>query len=280
MLHNILKIVKKIVSPNNDPGFIIAGVQKSGTTSLYQYLNQHPKLRGSEPKELHYFNRDYYFDKSISDYRSHFTGNRNLIYFEATPAYLYHPGAMENLKRYYPNIKLVILLRNPITRAFSAWHHYRDLFYKNKGENLKFRPKRKGNSLYNLFFANRELFPSFRECLDIEVKLMNNQNPPFEPGLIRRGFYFDQIKKCYSLFPKKNMYITGFNSFIKDPEKIILELCEFLGIPPIKNIKFPFKPFNKRKYIEKIPCEDERFLSTVYYGPNRELSNLIGSIDW
>lgn len=265
---------------HNDPYFIIAGVQKSGTTSLYHYLNHHTELCGSKPKEVHYFNRDYYFDKPYASYRSHFSGSNKNIYFEATPAYIYQPNAMENLKLRYPDIKLIIILREPTSRAFSAWNHYRDVYEKNKGSHIKNKPRREGNLLYEMFYNKMDKFPSFRECIEIEIQLMEEVNPPFEPSLLRRGLYYQQIRKCYDLFPINNCMILGFQDLIIHPKETIGKICEFVGVIPFVNDLFIFKAINKKKYKDKIYRNDQLFLNSFYEPHNKKLIELIGNINW
>ena len=115
------------------PNFIIIGVQRGGTTSLYKYLTKHPKIIPAIKKEIHFFDNN--FHKGISWYQSQFKQNRLLMLLykkkkfydsitgEATPYYIYHPYGVERISKLIPNVKLIILLRNPVERAYSHYQH-------------------------------------------------------------------------------------------------------------------------------------------------------------
>src|SRR5687768_12473294 len=87
--------------PGNIPDFIIVGAQKAGTTSLHYYLKQHPKLVGSSPKEVRFFNADYNYQKGKNWYSKAFRDAKNPfkkgLYFEATPMYMYSSVAAERM---------------------------------------------------------------------------------------------------------------------------------------------------------------------------------------
>ena len=100
-----------------DPDYLIIGAQKSGTTTLFNYLSNHPQVSNPSKKEIHYF--DLNFEKPYSWYQSHFPGPSSMISGEATPYYLYGYNMPERIYRKLPNVKVIVLLRNPIDRAYS-----------------------------------------------------------------------------------------------------------------------------------------------------------------
>lgn len=110
------------------PDFLIIGAQKSGTSSLFHYLGQHPALRPAFRKEVHYF--DGGLKNGESWYRSHFCldspgGHQAVKAFEASPLYLFHPLAARRIHDRIPGMKLVVVLRNPVERAISQYFHSR-----------------------------------------------------------------------------------------------------------------------------------------------------------
>jgi hypothetical protein len=173
-----------IYSRSNHPDFLIIGAQKSGTSSLFNWLNKHPQMRGSSIKEIHYFNNHIHFGRDINWYCKNFPG-KAVFRFEATPAYMYSPHTCESIHRTYPSMKFIVVLRNPVDRAYSAYNHYRSHFAK-RGYNVSIQniPRRDGNRLYELFFRDRDTFPTFRECLDMEMELIDKPEI-FEPALLR-----------------------------------------------------------------------------------------------
>ena len=114
------------------PDFLVIGAARSGTTSLYRYLERHPAIAAASMKEIHYFSIDHW--RGVEWYRAHFPtamtrkivtwrGDARCQTGEATPYYLFHPLAPERIADALPDIRLVILLRNPIDRAFSHYLH-------------------------------------------------------------------------------------------------------------------------------------------------------------
>ena len=114
------------------PDFIIIGTQKGGTTSLYRYLIEHPCVAPIYIKEPHFF--DIYFYKGLQWYRAHFPTavekyyarhiqKHDLITGEASPYYLFHPQAARRVAKTLPKARLIVLLRNPIDRAYSQYQH-------------------------------------------------------------------------------------------------------------------------------------------------------------
>ena len=102
------------------PSFLILGAQKAGTSSLYNYLRQHPSLRLPQKKEMHFF--DLYYMRGLKWYARQFPAfvfNRTKKTGEATPYYLFHPAVAERVATALPNVKLIALLRDPTVRAFA-----------------------------------------------------------------------------------------------------------------------------------------------------------------
>ncbi|MGK7918716.1 MAG: sulfotransferase domain-containing protein, partial [Trichodesmium sp.] len=104
------------------PHFLIIGGQKCGTNSLYNYLIQHPLVAPSLQHEIHYF--DLNFDKDLKWYQSQFPQlEPGIITGESSPYYLFHPLVAQRVFDKYPQIKLIVILRNPVERAISHYYH-------------------------------------------------------------------------------------------------------------------------------------------------------------
>jgi hypothetical protein len=113
------------------PNFIIIGAQRCGTTSLYNYLTRHPSILPARVKEVHYF--DYKSYRGLLWYKANFPmlthklkryiKQKTIITGEASPFYLYHPHAFKRIAQVLPNIKLIVILRNPVDRALSHYIH-------------------------------------------------------------------------------------------------------------------------------------------------------------
>src|SRR5690606_16552205 len=100
-------------------------------------LDQHPNLIGSMPKEVRFFDRDENYAKGVDWYKKSFRRTKGLLrkclYVEATPEYLYRPYVAERIFEYNKELKLIILLRDPVERAYSSWNMYRHFLASKKG---------------------------------------------------------------------------------------------------------------------------------------------------
>lgn len=113
--------------------FLICGTQKGGTIVLDAYLRTHPEICMANHKEIHYFDREKYFLYQKPDYRQYhefFNPNQNhKVLGETTPLYMYWYTAPRRNWEYNSNMKLILILRNPIERAYSHWNMQRDRGY-------------------------------------------------------------------------------------------------------------------------------------------------------
>ncbi len=278
----LLSQAMRAILPSNSPGFIIIGAQKCGTSSLHYYLNQHPDLVASRPKELHFFNREIYFDKDLRWYNSHFKHmyRKGKVFFESTPAYIYHPNTARHLYESYPEICLLVLLRDPVNRAYSAYNHYRDIFEKGlANRSIWSKNRRQGNCLYERLYRNRTSFPTFRECINIELELLAD-NCEFEPSILRRGLYLEQLKEYWRYFSKEQTLIIGFKDLIERTEQILTCVTDFVGARDVGWSFLNRTPRNARFYPEPMHTEDNEFLEDFYLLPSRALFEEIGPVAW
>lgn len=266
------------------PDFLIVGAQKSGTTSLFSYLEEREGFLGSKPKEVHYFDREDNFAKGDSWYHSHFItrpGQKGFL-FEASPEYLSRWKVAPRIKAYNPELKIIILLREPIARAYSAWNMYRQ--WSDDGivpwAIANDQHGRYESPIYRTFFKNG--CPSFSDYIQLEMELIEKGDTEEEPSLIRRGLYKQQIERYVELFGRDKVLVLGFNELTADSEAVIRKCHEFLGVPyqaphlvGEKEIK------NKRAYPSKISSADLEILKKFYATPNQELFGYLGfQPDW
>lgn len=280
MIKRFVGYVYRQMLPVNDPKFIIIGAQKSGTSSLHYYLRQHPQIVGSYPKEIHYFDRDIHTGKSIALYKQHFRGLSSRIHFEATPSYIYTPDTAARIHAQYPDIKLILVLRDPVKRAYSAWNHYRDNFDKGRYKSrFKIRQRQDGNLLYEKFCQGRTVFPSFRECIEIELELID-KNQGFMPALLRRGLYLQQLENYWKYFNEDQIMIIGFKDFISDTTAVLERITDFIGADNYNWLNLDSEPRNLHAYQAPIAEEDKRFLEAYYAESNKKLFERIGKLNW
>lgn len=275
------------VWPKHEPEFLIIGAQKSGTTSLHHYLDQHPKLVGSKPKEVHFFERDEHYKLGIDWYRQSFFDFKHIwgkrIYFEATPDYLYRNGVAERIFKHYPDIKLIILLREPVARAFSSWNMYRDFQAQDKIPAIVKRGYLEGkeNNIFQELYASGP-YPSFKECMEMELKKVADKSELQEPSFIRRGIYVDQIRKYRDLFGANKVAVWGFKDLLEAKSDTLNQMLRFLDLPMHDWSGLKDEPKNKREYTSALDASIKEQLTEFYQPYNEQLFQLLNvtKINW
>jgi len=205
------------------PDFVIIGAQRCGTTSLYHTLMRHPQIGAASRKEVHFFDTNH--DRGALWYRAHFPtvfdrwrGQRVRSRYragEASPYYLFHPLAPGRLKAMIPAAKLIVILRNPVDRAYSHYHH----------------SVRKGYESL-----------SFEQALEMEEERLKSENERIasDPQYVSvahlrwsytsRGFYMDQLQAWLRHFPREQLLVLHLADLRRHPARTWSRLFEFLGI--------------------------------------------------
>lgn len=233
--------------------FIIAGTQKGGTTALDDYFRTHQNICMADKKEVHFFDEDRYFEKkspNYSKYHKYFSPNDySQVIGEATPIYMYWNKAIERIHVYNPQIKLIIILRNPIDRAFSHWNMERD-----KG---------------------RESRKFLTAILDEDSKINSpNYSQNKILSYLDRGHYSQQIKNIYNYFNKNQLLILRSEDLRENPDNTLMNIAEFLSIPPFDPVYH--KEVNSRSYPHKMSKEELTFLKNFYQEEFSSLEDILG----
>ena len=247
------------------PDFMIIGAQKGGTTSLYAYLVQHPNIFSALDKEMHFF--DVHFHKGVLWYRSHFPTSIHKHYIEnismqdfltgeATPDYLFHPHAPKRIAAFLPYVKLIVLLRNPVERAYSGYFHevhmgretlsFEDAIASEEERTEEGRGKVAAGEIYESY--NRGHF-----------------------SYLARGIYVDQLQTWFSFFPREQILILKSEDLYAQPATIFRQTLAFLNVPifePKRLKKEGYEQYNKT--MEKPPAMDPALRKRLveYYEPH------------
>jgi hypothetical protein len=202
------------------PDFLIIGAQKAGTTSLFQTLSSHPGIAGAAGKEVHFF--DYNFQRGERWYRAHFPtvlarwSGRFKLAGEASPFYVFHPLTPARVAQFAPQAKLIVLLRHPVERAYSHYHHQVRLGL----EPLTF--------VEALDQEAERLIGEFEKLLaDATYYSFNYQNYSY----LARGMYADQLTRWFRFFPRYQFLILKSEDYYADPEPVVARVLEFLDLP-------------------------------------------------
>jgi hypothetical protein len=185
------------------PNFLIIGAQKCGTTSLHNILAKHPEAYMSKKKEINYFIKDTEFNKGLEYYSSYFINRKKTIAVgESSPGYICYPGTHHRIYDSLGKIKIVIILRDPIKRAFSQYWDER-----------------------------RELTEYLSEHKIVE-KHLGAQYIPGTRGYFSRGVYYYEVKKYMDLFKKQNVHVIILEELIRNQKEELQKLYLFLGLNP------------------------------------------------
>ena len=246
------------------PDFLIIGAQKSGTTFLYQLLVQHPRVKPAFAKEVHYF--DLNFGKGDNWYRSYFPlqkRNRSTyITGEASPYYLFHPHAPRRASVVVPDAKLVVLLRNPVDRAYSHYQHQVKRVGGEARETLPFE----------------EAIEAEEEIVPREVDKMLQDESYVSSGhrtrsYLSRGIYIDQLLLWSSFFRREQMLVLKSEDLFNDTTNALERVLDLLEIPhwAPKTYSIP----NKREYAGVSPLM-RQWLDEYYKPHNQRLYEYLG----
>ena len=188
--------------------FIGIGAARSATSWLANVLRTHPAVCLSDPKEIRYFNEHLIpvgpnrgkanpvHGRSIDWYEAHFAHARpHQIRGEFTPVYFCDEAAARNIHRHYPDIRLILSLRNPIDRAYSQYWQHRWLGF--------------------------HTIPSFEDAIDLGF------------GYLELSLYARQLRRYLDYFALDQIHVSIFEELTGSPPRDLQRLCEFLGIAPV-----------------------------------------------
>jgi lipopolysaccharide transport system ATP-binding protein len=229
----------------------------------------HPDILPATRKEVHYYDKKYYL--GFSWYRTHFPlrfFHKNKITGEATPYYFFHPLAAKRIKEDLPDVKLILLLRHPIERAYS---HFQMSLRKNYEEESDFL-----KAIEN----KKERIRNEKEKIIKSQKYISKLHMNF--SYIERGKYYSQLINLYKYFKKEQVLIIKSENLFINPNQELKKIHQFLKIRhiPIKEVK----TYSKGQYqsLKKIISEEEYWkLKKLYREEIEYLTKELGSeFEW
>lgn len=233
--------------------FLVIGAQKGGTTALFDHLTDDPNIGLSDVKEVHFFD-DEGQDWSDPDYdvyhaRFDFAAGRT-AYGEATPIYIYWPNCLERIQAYRPEVRLILMLRDPVERAWSHWR------------------------METARGSERE---PFAWCIRRgRARLLDSEPWGFhrEFSYVERGFYGEQVERLFGLFPPEQVLIERSERLRQDPSAVLGRINRFLGVPA------PPPTESRAVHVgsgePEPPAEDAAFLRELYARDDARLKALTG----
>jgi hypothetical protein len=238
--------------------FILAGAQKSGTTALHYFLAKHPNITMGDQQEIHFFDDEAMFVAQVDYEQLHKHYPLLLpstIAGDCTPSYIYHEPASERIRNYNPKIKLLILLRNPVERAFAHWNMQR--------------------------FKGREPLDFFDAVREEKTRIAGapaDQARRF--AYVDRGFYAGQLIRLFKFFPREQVKVVKFEEFRENQPDTLTSVFSFLGCPPLRRIRN--KDRNIVPYQRAMNWEERVFLYNLFAEDIAKLERMLGwnCSDW
>jgi hypothetical protein len=238
--------------------FLVVGAQKSGTTALNYYLKRHPQIALPIKKELHFFDNDELFaggNVSYEPLHEMFRPARpGSIAGENTPVYLYWRPALPRIRDYNPAMKFIVILRNPIERAFSQWNMQRA----------------------------RGIEPlDFLEAVEAEPHRIAAAAPKQlrKFSYLDRGRYGEQLARAFRLFPRERFLVIKYEEFRARQHEIVEAVFRFLNLSPTR---FRAVEAHDIPYARKIREEERAAVRKILQNDIGRLEALLGwnCSDW
>ena len=253
------------------PDFIVIGAGRTGTTSLYYYLQEHPSIKKSAYDELGFFGENFHL--GLNWYKSLFTTIFTRFFvklrtgyfmtYDITPQYIRRPWVAEQIKSILPKIKLIAVLRNPVDRTHSHWQLYKKNTQKNDNrtfeemikDDIENIQKNSTVSKDNFYFANF-----------------------VENSFLARSFYAEQLDVWFKLFPKEQILVIKSEDLANNTRKIMNQIFDFLGLP-----KYDLMHVTKVNTLNYSPMKEETrsFLIDFFKPYNKKLYEFLNkNYDW
>lgn len=186
------------------PSFLCIGAQRAGTTWLHNCLTEHPELFLPKKKEVHFF--DTHYEEGLEWYAKHFKEANNEMIGEITPNYYHAPNALQHIKNDLPDVKLIYVLREPVSRAFSQYQLYKQGPFEGK---------------------------TFKQVIENEK------------SVIEYSLQGKHLETLLSLFNKDNVLILFYDDISNSPKMVLQQVFQFLNVDPTFKPSFLNKRVNR-----------------------------------
>ena len=256
------------------PNFYIIGAAKCGTSSLYEYLIYHPEVQPAVTKEVHFF--DHYFERGLNWYKVCFPlklhkffvqnlGKKKFITGEASPRYIDHPNSPKRIKEITPKAKFIVLLRNPIDRAYS---HY-NMNVRQGIETLSFE-----EAIEQQTKRTKDEFKKMEEDENYYSK------PYFSYSYIERGMYIKKLEHWMKYFSKEQFLVLKSEDMLKKPNETYQQIVKFLNLSPW--VLKEYKHYRVGSYKKPLMNSATRQQLRDFFKPhNEKLSEFLGkNFEW
>ena len=253
------------------PDFLVIGVGRGGTTSCFHYLSQHPSIIGSAYDEIGFFDENFHL--GLNWYRSMFPTKflkkkivkkfGKCLTYDVTPAYIRKPWVARRIKELFPEIKLIVLLRNPVDKAYSHYH-----------SSIKSGVQK--YSFEEMVEEDIKTFQKFENTNSIiDDEYFRNY---IEKSLLGRGIYAQQLKIWFELFDPKQLLILTSEELSTETNKVMNKIFRFLDLP---DYEIPDIVKRSTGNYTKMKMDTRKKLISFFSKYNQDLFKLLNrEFDW
>jgi Sulfotransferase domain len=197
------------------PTTVIVGVKRAGTRRLYANLLTHPQCFAAVEKEIDYFSQ--HPDRSLAWYRSRFPLRRRIVrrggqVLEVSPSYLPTPRALRRMKVVLPDARVIVVLRDPVSRAFAHYQHEKTRYVESRGFEEAVAEELRNNAI-----------PAKRG-----VALAENAKPML--GYVSRGYYALQLEQLLKVYTRNRVLVIDAESMTDDMSAVCERVFDFMGL--------------------------------------------------
>ena len=255
------------------PDFLIIGTQRGGTTALYNYIKSHPCVEPATATEIHFFDKR--FSKGLGWYRGHFPTRIEKYYAErirrhsfvtgeASSSYLFHPYAPKRVAQVIPHIKLIVLLRNPVDRAYSQYFHALELGHETHStfeEAIEGEEERTAREREKILHDEHYYSSAYKHL-----------------SYLTRGIYIDQLQTWMNIFPREQFLILKSEEFYDDPVTAFKQVAAFLNLPEAEPRikKQAYKQYEHNTYSSQMDPALRKRLVEYFKPHNARLYDFLG----
>jgi hypothetical protein len=232
------------------PDFVVIGAQRAGSTTLYAALIRHPQVRRALIKEIHFFDLNY--GRGERWYRAHFPHRSDgSITGEASPYYLFHPQVPKRVADMLPDTRFIVLLRDPVARAYSHYQH-------------QVRLGREPLSFEEAIDAEDERLQAEADRLERGENFVSGAHQYF--SYAARGRYAEQLERWFEVIPRERFFVVASETMFSSPDETYGRIAAFLGLSRHELSRFPRA--GAGKYARLAPATEQRLRE--YFEPQNE----------
>ncbi|MEM7324262.1 MAG: sulfotransferase domain-containing protein [Actinomycetota bacterium] len=255
------------------PDVMLAGVQRSGTTALFEALYRLPNVeRPRRGKGSHFFSYNYYrgWEWFQSQFPTEAWSDRvaakvgvPMFCFDACPYYLFHPFAVERMAQALPDVKVMVMLRDPVRRAESHFHHS----VSHGHEDLDF---------HQALAAEGARIDGEIEKMEQDWSYWSHSHE--HHSYFSKGVYVEQLERLFRFYPRDQVMVIQSEEFYRNSNRVLAEVTDWLGL---QTVTLEEKDDRNGHAYKRMDEEMRAHLIELYREPNERLFDLLGiSYDW